>query len=163
MSTSDSQQSDPIDAAWFSIAHIARELGHSRATVSNRLDAAEVRPAGTRNGYPVYALGDVWIAFNQRRAGALSPQDQLATERAKECRLNQAAKQLALNERAGQLVVRTEADQAWSNLTTAVAKFLATLPATLERDCDLSPTAVKRTRELVGYQRVGGGGFGGKV
>lgn len=140
----------------FSIARLAEEFGMGRDTVSKRLAAANVKPDGKRNGYPVYRLRDACPALLD--IGALDEEGNadprtLPPDKRKAWYQSELAR-LNVETTARQLIPAAEVEAETSELVKHMVQFLDTLGDQLERDCGLSPEQVQRVNEYAESLRV---------
>jgi histidine ammonia-lyase len=120
-----------------SIAAVAHEFGHSRRTVTARIKAARLEPAGVRNGNAVYRLRDLTRVLRIGEYAVLDPENLPPFQR----RAHFQAQHLALTLERLRAVLCDAADVEAENARFAgmVRRCFDTLPARLVRACDLSP------------------------
>lgn len=130
--------------ALWSMNQLARQFGMDRATVRRRL--ADLAPAATHAGHPVFALEDaVQRLFARSDAGA-DDLENLPTDPFKKKAAVQALHELAdYRERMGELVAKAQVEQEMAGLVKRVSTFLDTLPDILEADAGLTPVQVEET------------------
>jgi hypothetical protein len=136
---------DRADAKNLSINQLASELGLDRATLTKRIDAAGVKPAGMKRGFPVYRLKDVLRAVRQGDAGStsgMSPSEERAHYDAQ-------LKRIEFEERCGKLIPAADYEQGVAELVKVVVQTLDTLPDILERDVGLTPAQVVRAQQEI--------------
>lgn len=128
-----------------SVRRLSEEFGMARETVTKRLANSNVRPAGSRQGHPVYRIKDAAQALlDSSMTGAdgeidpakLSPQDRNAWYQAEGRRVD-------LEARTGQLIPAGEVHEQFALLVKTVNGVLDTLPDTLERDKRITPAQVE--------------------
>jgi hypothetical protein len=147
-----SNVNDINEAYQWSISHIARVFSMDRKTVSRRLEGELVRPAGTRAGYPVYALKDVAPAlFGHVMVGGQEPNDMTPPDR--RAWYQSENDRLKFEVQTGQLVPTHDVRLQMSTLAKATANTLESLPDILERDCGLSAEALDRVQDVIDSHR----------
>lgn len=151
-------EADDLDRDNYSLAGLARAFGMDRATVAQRMKDGKVQAAGTRGGYPTFALRDAVPAlfFNKVEGGdspTMRPTDVLALERAAESRVDRMLKERKLQELEGELVRKSDARLELANVVKPTIQLLETLPDILERDCGLKPDAVIRCHKVLNRER----------
>lgn len=128
-----------------SVRRLSEEFGMARETVTKRLANANVRPAGSRQGHPVYRIKDAAQALidtaltgsdGEIDPAKLNPQDRNAWYQAEGRRVDLEAK-------TRQLIPTSEVHEQFSLLVKTVNGVLDTLPDTLERDKRISPSQVE--------------------
>lgn len=127
------------------INQIAELVGMHRQTVSQRL--AGLTPAiGSNTKLKLYSLSDlIRIGLVEKMTAdvdSLSPSDRRAFWQAENERLK-------YERETGELIPAYEVAQEMSAQAKAVVQSLETLPDILERDCELSPSALIRVQQVI--------------
>lgn len=133
-----------------SVRRLAEEFQIGREAVAKRLHTAGVRPAGTRQGHPVYRIADAAKAILEvdRQASAdfdpamLPPMERRAWYQSENERLG-------VEEHMRRLIPALEVEAEMALLAKTVVRALETIPDTVERDLRVSPEVVEYLQEKV--------------
>lgn len=139
----------------WSISKMAEALGMSRNTVSKRLREANVSPAGTERGSPVYALKDAMPALYQNdtpTVGGLIDPNQMPPEMRKAW-FQSENERLKFEKTESQLCGADDVARNMAQLAKSVIQVLETLPDILERDCALQPAQVAKVQAAIDDMR----------
>ena len=139
-----------MDELTFSIAQVARAMGAARETVSRKLAAAGVEPAGQRGGYPVYDLPAIVAAF-AARGGKRDPSQMTPFEA--RAHFQAEREKLRLGVEAGDLMPRADVSAVLGRIAGPLVRELETLPDRLERDMRVSGEVVEYVRGVIRVAR----------
>ena len=132
------QVADFLHGVNLSITQFSEETGMTRETVSKRIDAANLTPAGTKGGNPVYRLRDLLRSvLMSDEDGQIDPSKMRPFERRAHYQAELEA--LTLATKRGELVPSFEVEERQAEIFKVVGEFFDTLPDVLERDCGASP------------------------
>lgn len=138
-----------------SISRVAELLRMDRATVAARLANANVKPAGMRDGYPVYdgrqaieaALGPVLGSDpDTTDPKKLKPMERRAWYQSERERL-------ALETDAKQLIPAAEVHEQMAEMARTFVQFLDTLPDVLERLVHMRPDQIEEMHKVIYAER----------
>lgn len=119
-----------------SIRGLADLTGLDRDTCRAAITRAELKPAGTRGGYPAYALRDAVRALFVRR-GEIDPETLTPTDRKAYAQAQLA--ELALKVKSGEFLPRDSYRAATATAFSTCASSIRMIPDTLARKVTLSP------------------------
>lgn len=140
------------DANHFSISRLSAMFGHTRGTITRKIEENNVQPCGKYNGYAVYDLRDVseftggaflaeQTAFDACDPDKLPPKDRdswYASE----------LKRKKLEKDDGDLLDKNDTQLKLAELFKKVALSFDTLADVLERDIGLSPELIDKVNEV---------------
>ena len=141
----------------WTIGAIADEFGMDWRTVRSRMRDANVEPAGTDRGKPVYALRDVAEAvFAKSVISAKSDDFDPETYPPKERKdwYEGEKIRIALEVQQGELVTLEDFRAELARVLKQIAATLETLPDAIDRKCHLSPDAIEQMQKLIDEQRL---------
>ena len=140
-----------------SISRLAELLGMDRKTVSKRIADSNLKPAGMRDGYPVYdgrqacecclltqTLGDDDSPLDPRKLKPLERRAWYQSER----------ERMAVESEARQLIPAIEVQAEFAEMARTFVQFLDTLGDQLERDIGLTPEQVDAMNASIAKQRA---------
>lgn len=147
-----SQVTDFLHGVNLSISQFSEESGMTRETVSRRIGAGNLSPAGMRNGNPVYRLRELLkaVVLNDDD-GEVDPQKLRPFERRAHYQAELEA--LTLATKRGELVPTFEVEQLQAEIFKKVGECLDTLPDVLERDCGASPLLLAKIEQRLDQLR----------
>jgi len=140
-----------MDELTFSVSQIARSMGAARDTVSRKLAAAGVEPAGERNGFPVYGLAAIVAAFTTHGAKTQDPDQMPAFER--RAWVASERDRLKLEIDRGNSITRERFEDAYHGLVKVLVRGLVTLGDRLERDKRVSSDVLEYLENAIGDLR----------
>lgn len=115
--------------------------------MAKRLSLANVKPAGTCSGHPVYKLSDAVPAILGMHNGG-DPDDPRTLPPEKRRAWYQSERvRVELEVSNGKLIPVAEVEMA--EFVKRAVQFLQTLPDILERDAGLTPEQVQRTQDCI--------------
>lgn len=140
------------DAYAWSISRIAEAFGLDRRTVSAKLKAAHVEPAGVRKGHPTYLLQDIGPALFGESAHALPPSvmdPSLMLPKDRKDWYQSERERLKLETELKELVPADEVARGYADLVKAVVNPLDSLIDELESKAGLSGDALERVQVII--------------
>jgi hypothetical protein len=140
------------DAYAWSISRIAEAFGLDRRTVSAKLKAAHVEPAGVRKGHPTYLLQDIGPALFGESATAVPPSmmdPALMLPKDRKDWYQSERERLKLETELKELVPADEVARGFAELVKAVVNPLDSLIDELESKAGLSGDALERVQHII--------------
>ena len=131
----------------FSLNQLSRVTGSTYRTVTRRLEAAAVQPAGIRNGHPVYPLREAMPAILFPRAGLTAELDDCPE--ARRTWYQSENERLKFEDQAGQLIPREEVATSMHFLEVTTCSFLSQMTSELATKVGLSEDAKQLVQEVV--------------
>lgn len=125
-----------------SISSAAEEFGHDRRTITKRLAELGLKPAGERQGYPVYRLRDLLEMERKAPDGKHDPDKMSPFER--QAHYKAESEKLKVDLERGALMRREDAESEWSKVINVIAMELDTIVDEIERDIGASPLVLEK-------------------
>jgi hypothetical protein len=125
-----------------SISQLAHAFSMARETVARRLADANVEPAGTRSGRPVFSLRDCVQALVHDDPQQLDPFRRKAALQSEQLQIRIATER-------GELVPIEDVRDTFAAALKPIRHTLETLPDLLERDAGLSAPQVRACERVI--------------
>lgn len=139
------------DANVFSINRLSQVTGMARNTITARVHG--IKPAGIRNGHPVYSMRDVGPALygGEGSINVTDPKD-LAPKDRKDY-YDSELKRLAYEQDLKQLLKAEDVRAEWAEALKQIMLSLDTLVDVIERDAGLTPEQASILQRVIDKQR----------
>jgi hypothetical protein len=136
----------------WSLTQLANEFGHSRETIQKRLNAANVKPTGTKRGYAVYGIGNAARAILLGgAAGETDPEKMTPSDRLMYYKGTNERRKSEIDE--GNLIEVEDARTQMAYIAKSGIQVLETLPDILERDFMLDFEVIEKIEALINNLR----------
>lgn len=141
-----------------SINQAAHVFERDRATLTKRIAALGIEPAGKRRGFPVYSARDLNRALSVDDAGQRNPERMTPFERS--AHYKGESEKLRVDQERRQLLRREDVESEWASVLRAIALELDTVVDEIERDVGASQPVLEKIEAKIDvirermYQRV---------